>query len=57
MSKKVAPLMGLLVIAGLLLAACQPAAQPYTCTDAIGCVDIGPDESVHIAWAMVVRDG
>ena len=57
MSKKVAPLMGLLVIAGLLLAACQPAAQPYTCTDAIGCVDIAPGEPVHIAWAMVVSGG
>lgn len=54
MSKKLAPLMGLLVIAGLLLAACQPAAAPFTCTDSIGCVDIAPGASVHVAWAMVV---
>ena len=54
MSKKVAPLMGLLVIAGLLLAACQPAAQPFTCTDELGCVDVAAGAPVRIAWAMVV---
>ena len=57
MSKKVFPLTTLLVIAGFLIAACQPAAQPYTCTDAIGCVDIAPDAPIHIAWAMVVSGG
>jgi branched-chain amino acid transport system substrate-binding protein len=46
--------MGLLVVAGLLLAACQPAAAPFNCTDAIGCVTIAPGDPVHIAWAMVV---
>jgi branched-chain amino acid transport system substrate-binding protein len=57
MSKKFAPLMTLLVSAGLLLAACQPGAAAYTCTDAIGCVNIAPGDPVHIAWAMVVSGG
>ena len=57
MSKKIAPLMGLLVIAGLLLAACQPAAAPFECTDTIGCVTIAPGDPIHIAWAMVVSGG
>ena len=57
MSKRTLPLMTLLVIAGLLLAACQPTAPAYTCTDSIGCVDIAPDAPVHIAWAMVVSGG
>ena len=46
---------GLVVVAaGLLLAACAPAAAPYQCTDSIGCVDIKPGEPIRVAWAMVV---
>jgi branched-chain amino acid transport system substrate-binding protein len=26
----------------------------FECTDSIGCVDIGPDEPIHIAYAMVI---
>ncbi len=34
--------------------AAAPAPAAFTCTDAIGCVDIGPNDPVHIAWALVV---
>lgn len=54
MSKKLLPLLSLLVGASMLLAACQPAAAPYTCTDTLGCVDIAPGAPVHLAYAMVV---
>ena len=54
MSKKLFPLLSLLALASLLLAACQPAAAPYTCTDTLGCVDVAPGTAVHLAYAMVV---
>lgn len=34
-------------------AAPPPAAQAFTCTDKLGCVDIGPSEPVHIAYLFV----
>jgi branched-chain amino acid transport system substrate-binding protein len=54
MSKRSYALLALLVITGVLLAACGPAASAYECTDAIGCVDIAPGEPIHIAYAMVI---
>jgi branched-chain amino acid transport system substrate-binding protein len=54
MSKRKLAVVSLLALAGLLLGACQPAAQPFTCTDAIGCIDIAPGAPIHIAYAMVV---
>jgi branched-chain amino acid transport system substrate-binding protein len=54
MSKRTFTALSVLVLAGLLLAACQPAAKPFTCTDKIGCVDIAPGAPIHIAYAMVV---
>jgi branched-chain amino acid transport system substrate-binding protein len=46
-------ILGVLVLAGLVLAACG-GAPAYECTDAIGCVDIAPDDPIHIAWALTV---
>jgi len=43
--------LGVLVLSGLILAGC---AQPFECTDAIGCVDIAPGDPIHIAWALTV---
>jgi branched-chain amino acid transport system substrate-binding protein len=32
----------------------QAAAGPYTCTDPIGCVKVGPTDPIHIAYLLVV---
>jgi branched-chain amino acid transport system substrate-binding protein len=54
MFKRFHAFLALLVIAGMALAACAPAAPAFECTDSIGCVDIAPGEPIHIAYAMVV---
>lgn len=54
MFKRSYALLAVLVLASIVLAACGPAASTFECTDAIGCVDIGPGEPVHIAYAMVI---
>jgi len=28
--------------------------KPFTCTDALGCVDVGPNDPIHIAYALVI---
>ena len=48
--KRLNVLLALLMVASLSLAACGPKAAAYECTDALGCVTIGPDEPVHIAY-------
>jgi len=32
----------------------QPPGIPYTCTDPIGCIKIGPTDPIHIAYLLVV---
>ncbi len=54
MFKRSYALLALLVVAGVLLAACGPAAPAFACTDKIGCVDVAPGEPIHIAYAMVI---
>jgi branched-chain amino acid transport system substrate-binding protein len=70
MNKKLFALLSLLVLASMILAACAPAAteapsEPgapaggetsgaYECTDPLGCVEIGPNDPVHIAYALVL---
>ena len=55
MSKRVYALLSMLVLASLALAACGPqAAAAFTCTDKIGCVTIGPNDPIHIAYLLVV---
>jgi branched-chain amino acid transport system substrate-binding protein len=54
MLKRLFTAFSLFAITAMLLSACGGGAAAYECTDAIGCVTIGPDESVHIAWALVV---
>ncbi len=44
----------LLVVASLALAGCGGGGAAYECTDAIGCVTIGPGEPIHIAYLLVV---
>lgn len=56
MSKRLFTAFSLFAITAMLLAACGGGggADTYECTDAIGCVTVGPEESIHIAYAMVV---
>jgi branched-chain amino acid transport system substrate-binding protein len=54
MSKRVFGFVSVLMMISMLLAACGPAEEPFVCEDAIGCVDVAPDEPVHIAYAMVI---
>jgi len=41
--------LSLAILTALFLAACQSAPPPFECTDAIGCVTIGPDEPIKLA--------
>jgi branched-chain amino acid transport system substrate-binding protein len=53
--KRLFPVISLLVAASMLLAACGGAAPAaYQCTDSIGCVTVGPNDPVHIAYALVI---
>ena len=49
-------LTSLLVLAALVLSACgggvAPAAK-FVCSDKLGCVDVGPNDPIHIAYAFV----
>jgi branched-chain amino acid transport system substrate-binding protein len=47
-------MLGLLIVASLILTACGGGAAPFECDDAIGCVDIAPDEPIHIAWMLTI---
>jgi len=40
----------LLLLVSMVAAACVPAKPAFECTDEIGCVDIAPDEPIHIAY-------
>lgn len=42
----------LLIVLALSLSACGTGT--YECTDAIGCVDIAPDEPVHLAYMLTI---
>lgn len=52
MFKRLNVALALLLVAGMVLAACGPA--PFECTDAIGCVTVAPDEPIHIAYMLTV---
>ncbi len=55
MSKRIFPVLSLVVFASIiLLAACQPGAPPFECTDAIGCVDITPGEPIKMGVLQVL---
>ncbi|MCB9134247.1 MAG: branched-chain amino acid ABC transporter substrate-binding protein [Anaerolineales bacterium] len=54
MNKRLFAILSVLILAAFALGACQPAAAPFECTDAIGCVDIAPGEPVHIAYMLTV---
>ncbi len=52
MSKRLLALLATLMVASMLLTACGGAA--YECTDEIGCVEVAPDEPVHIAYMLTI---
>ncbi|MCF6277711.1 MAG: branched-chain amino acid ABC transporter substrate-binding protein [Anaerolineales bacterium] len=54
MSKRLLVVFSVLVLLGLILSACGPKATAFECTDAIGCLDIGPDEPVHLAYMLTI---
>jgi branched-chain amino acid transport system substrate-binding protein len=56
MSKRFIYIFTLVFAIGLVLAACQ-GAPAFECTDPIGCVDIAPDEPVHIAYMLTISGG
>ncbi len=45
------------VLVGILLAACQQAPPPFECTDEIGCVTIAPDESIKLRALQALSGG
>jgi branched-chain amino acid transport system substrate-binding protein len=50
MNKRIFAILSVLILAAFALGACQPAATPYECTDALGCVTIAPTDPVHVAY-------
>jgi len=64
MNKKLVVILSLLVLASFVLVACAPAATEeapaeeapaaFECTDEIGCVEIAPDDNVHIASMLTI---
>lgn len=44
------------LLASLVLGACQ-SAPTLECTDAIGCVELGPDDDIHLAYMLTVTGG
>ncbi|HIE57525.1 MAG TPA: hypothetical protein EYP88_04750, partial [Anaerolineales bacterium] len=53
MTKKIFVLLAIIVIASLGLSACGGGSD-FVCEDALGCVDIAPDEPVHIAYMLTI---
>jgi branched-chain amino acid transport system substrate-binding protein len=52
MSKRLFAMLAALIVASMLLTACGGA--QFECADAIGCVDIAPDEPIHIAYMLTI---
>ena len=52
--KRTSTLLALVVLLSLALSACGGGAAEYVCEDAIGCVNIAPDEPVHIAYMLTI---
>jgi branched-chain amino acid transport system substrate-binding protein len=52
MNKRMLTVFALLLVA-MALGACQQAAS-LECTDAIGCVELAPDDPIHLAWMLTV---
>ncbi len=54
MSKRLFAVFSVLMVVGMIVTACGPSAPAFECTDAIGCLDIAPDEPVHLAYMLTI---
>lgn len=54
MNKKLLPFVAILILASLILAACQPQQAAFVCEDELGCVDYAPGDPIRIASALVI---
>ncbi len=52
--KRTSALLALIMLMSLALSACGGGAAEFVCEDAIGCVDIAPDEPIHIASMLTI---
>jgi branched-chain amino acid transport system substrate-binding protein len=52
--KKTFAILTILMILAAVLAACAPGGEKFECTDAIGCVDIAPEDPIRIGYALVL---
>jgi branched-chain amino acid transport system substrate-binding protein len=53
MNKRTFALFAVLLLVAMALGACQQAA-PLECTDEIGCVELAPDDPIHLAYMLTV---
>lgn len=54
MNKKLFPFVALLILASLILAACQPQQAAFVCEDELGCVNYAPGDPIRLASALVI---
>lgn len=54
MNKKLFPFVALLILASLILAACQPQQAAFVCDDELGCVNYAPGDPIRLASALVI---
>ena len=54
MKAKVLLFVVFVVALAFVATACAPSAPAFTCTDKVGCVNIGPNDPVHVAYSMVL---
>lgn len=54
MNKKYFPFVAFLILASMVLAACQPQQAAFVCEDELGCVDYAPGDPVRLASALVI---
>jgi branched-chain amino acid transport system substrate-binding protein len=52
--KKTFAIITVLLLLATILAACNIGGSQYECTDAIGCVDIAPEDPIRIGYALVL---
>ncbi len=54
MKAKVLLFVVFVVAMAFVATACAPSAPAFTCTDKVGCVNIAPNDPIHVAYSMVL---